>query len=136
MSEVLVESVFAQAALVAYACDLGVGIYLVPSALAFVDFPEHGFALVGGKLRRHYVPLPLVPLPTVRLPDRTAIFSPRCRASGVGATGTCLLAGLTHVMPCVWLTLYVQLYTLRFSDQGAERQAYRCLDLRGPTRRR
>jgi hypothetical protein len=72
MTEQLVGLVFAQADLVAYACDLGIGIYLVPSALALLDSPEHRFALVVGKLCRHYAPLPLVPLPTLRLPDRTA----------------------------------------------------------------
>src|SRR5918998_441266 len=72
MPEELVGLVFAQADLVAYACDLGVGIYLVPSALTLVDSPEHAFTLVVGKLCRHYPPLPLVPPPTVRLPDRTA----------------------------------------------------------------
>jgi hypothetical protein len=45
-----------------------------------VDSPEHRFALVVGKLCRHYAPLPLVPFPTVRLPDRTATHSTRCRA--------------------------------------------------------
>jgi hypothetical protein len=82
--EQLVGLVFAQADLVAYACDLGVGVYLVPSALVLVDSPEHGFALVVGKLCRHYVPLPLVLPPTVRLPDRTAIC-PRRRLSGAVA---------------------------------------------------
>jgi hypothetical protein len=72
MPEELVGLVFAQADLVAYVCDLGVGVYLVPSTLALVDSPEHGFVLVVGKLCWHYAPLPLVPLPTVRLPDRTA----------------------------------------------------------------
>jgi hypothetical protein len=72
MPEELVGLDFAQADLVAYACDLGVGVYLVPSALTLVDSPEHGIALVVGKLCRHYVPLPLVPFPTVRLPDRIA----------------------------------------------------------------
>jgi hypothetical protein len=37
-----------------------------------VDSPEHLSALVVGKLCRHYAPLPLVPPPIVRLPDRTA----------------------------------------------------------------
>jgi hypothetical protein len=38
-------------------CDLGVGVYLVPSALALVDSPEHGFALIVSKVRRlHAVP--------------------------------------------------------------------------------
>src|SRR5215217_2843363 len=55
-----------------YACDLGVWVYLVPSALTLVDSPEHRSALVIGKHCRHYAPLPLVPLPTLRLPDRTA----------------------------------------------------------------
>jgi hypothetical protein len=73
MPEQLVGLVFAQADLVAYACDLGVGVHLIPSALTLVDSPEHGFALVVGKLCRHYAPLPIVPLLTVRLPDRTAI---------------------------------------------------------------
>jgi hypothetical protein len=72
MPEELVGLVFAQADLVAYVCELGVGIYLVPSAQALLDCPEHGFALVVGKLCGHYAPLPLVPLLTVRLPDRTA----------------------------------------------------------------
>src|SRR5919107_4143949 len=76
MPEELVGLVFAQADTLAYACDLGVGVYLVPSALALVDSPEHRFALVVGKLCRHYVPLPLVPLPIVRLPDRATIHPP------------------------------------------------------------
>jgi hypothetical protein len=46
MPEELVGLVFAQANALAYACDLGVGVYLVPSALALLDSPEHGFALV------------------------------------------------------------------------------------------
>jgi hypothetical protein len=37
-----------------------------------VDSREHLSALVVGKLCRHYAPLPLVPPPIVRLPDRTA----------------------------------------------------------------
>src|SRR5687768_12582086 len=88
MPEQLVGSVFTQADLVAYACDLGVGVYLVPSALTLVDSPEHRLALVVGKLCRHYAPLPLVPPPTVRLPDRTAtcprrrLFRARPRAHG------------------------------------------------------
>jgi hypothetical protein len=73
MPEELVGLVFAQADLVAYVCDLGVGIYLVPSSLALLDSPEHRLALVVGKLCRHYALLPLVLLLTVRLPDRTAI---------------------------------------------------------------
>jgi hypothetical protein len=72
MPEQLVGLIFAQADLVAYSCDLGVGVYLVPSALALVDSREHLSALVVGKLCRHYAPLPLVPPPIVRLPDRTA----------------------------------------------------------------
>ena len=40
--------------LVAYACDLGVGVYLVPSTLTLVYSPEHRFELVVGKpLVRH-----------------------------------------------------------------------------------
>src|SRR5829696_1238308 len=50
MPEQFVGLVFAQADLVAYACELGVGIYLVPSALALVDSPEHGFALIVSRL--------------------------------------------------------------------------------------
>src|SRR5215207_3070834 len=76
--EQLVGLIFAQADLVAYACDLGVGVYFVPSALALVDSSEHRSALVIGKLCRHYAPLPLVPPPTVRLPDRTATRPRRC----------------------------------------------------------
>jgi hypothetical protein len=68
--EQLVGLVFAQANHVAYACDLSVGVYLVPSALALVDSPEHRFALVVAKICRHYAPLPLVSLSTVRLPER------------------------------------------------------------------
>jgi hypothetical protein len=71
MPEQLVGLIFAQADLFAYMCDLGVGVYLVPSALALLDSPEHRFALVVGKLCGHYAPLPLVPPPTLRLPDRT-----------------------------------------------------------------
>jgi hypothetical protein len=87
MAEQLVGLVFAQADALANAGDLGVGVYLVPSALALVDGPEHGFVLVLGKLCRHYAPLPLVPLPSVRLPDRTTIHSAR------DAALTPLLAG-------------------------------------------
>src|SRR5215217_7107553 len=72
MPEQLVGLIFAQADLVAYACDLGVGVYLAPSALALVDSPEHRFALMVGKLSWHSAPLPLVPPLTLRLPDRTA----------------------------------------------------------------
>src|SRR5829696_7021317 len=50
MPEELVGLVFAQADLVAYACDLGVGVYFVPSALALVDSSEHGFALIVSRL--------------------------------------------------------------------------------------
>ena len=77
MPEQLVGLVFAQADLVAYVCDLSVGVYLVPSALALVDSPEHRSALVVGKLCRHYAPLPLVPLPTLRLPGRSKLHSAR-----------------------------------------------------------
>jgi hypothetical protein len=52
MPEQLVGLVFAQADLVAYACDLGVGVYLVPSALTLVDSPEHGFALIVSRVMR------------------------------------------------------------------------------------
>jgi hypothetical protein len=78
MPEELVGLVFAQADLVAYAYDLGVGVYLVPSALALLDSLEHLSALVIAKLCRHYAPSPLVPPPTVRLPDRTATRPRRC----------------------------------------------------------
>jgi hypothetical protein len=81
MPEELVGLVFAQADLVAYACDLGVGVYLVPSALTLVDSREHLSALVVGKLCRHYAPLPLVPPPIVRLPDRTATCPLRTASS-------------------------------------------------------
>src|ERR671920_1975539 len=67
LPEQLVGLIFAQADALAYVCDLGVGIYLVPSTLALVDSSEHRFALVVGKLCRHYAPLPLVLLLTVRL---------------------------------------------------------------------
>src|SRR5215211_2147818 len=81
MTEELVGLVFAQADLVAYSCDLGVGIYLVPSALTLMDSREHLSALVVGKLCRHYAPLPLVPPPIVRLPDRTATCPLRTASS-------------------------------------------------------
>jgi hypothetical protein len=94
MPEELIGLVFAQADLVAYACDLGVGVYLVPSALALLDSPEHGSALVVGKLCRHYAPLPLVPPPTLRLPDRTTTRPcwrlPRTGRTSVRQNGTCL----------------------------------------------
>src|SRR5215204_1904380 len=100
MPEELVGLVFAQADLAAYACDLCVGVYLVPSALALVDSPEHRSALVVGKLCRHYAPLPLVTPPTVRLPDRTStcpIFA--CsRASQLGITSGC--TGYLRVASC------------------------------------
>jgi hypothetical protein len=54
--EQLVGLIFAQADALAYACDLGVGIYFLPSALTLVDSREHGFSLVVGKLYRHYAP--------------------------------------------------------------------------------
>jgi hypothetical protein len=72
MPEQLIGLIFAQADALAYACDLGVGVYLVPSALTLLDSPEHRSALVDGKLCGHYAPLPLVPPPIMRLPDRTA----------------------------------------------------------------
>jgi hypothetical protein len=81
LPEQLVGFIFAQADLVAYACDLGVGVYLVPSAFALVDSPEHGFALVVGIICRHYAPLPLVTPLSVRLPDRTAICPLRTASS-------------------------------------------------------
>src|SRR5919107_1721426 len=46
MTEQLVGLVFAQADLIAYASDLGVGVYLVPCALALEDSPEHRLALI------------------------------------------------------------------------------------------
>jgi hypothetical protein len=55
--EQLVGLVLAQADVLAYACNLGVGIYLVPSALALVDSPEHGFALIVSRVTwLHTVP--------------------------------------------------------------------------------
>src|SRR5215217_1331045 len=78
--EQLVGLVFAQADALTYECDIGVGVYLVPSTLALVDSLEHRSALVIGKFCRHYAPLPLVPPPIVRLPDRTAT-RPRRRLS-------------------------------------------------------
>jgi hypothetical protein len=64
MPEQLVGLVFAQAAALAYARDLGVGVYLIPSALALVDSPEHRFALVVGKpLLRHVYSFTLPTLP-------------------------------------------------------------------------
>jgi hypothetical protein len=54
MPEQLVGLIFAQAGALAYACDLGVGVYLAPSALALVDSSEHRSALVVGKLCWHY----------------------------------------------------------------------------------
>jgi hypothetical protein len=57
MPEQFVGLVFAQADLAAYACDLGVGVYLVPSALALVDSPEHGFALIVSRVTRLYIVL-------------------------------------------------------------------------------
>jgi hypothetical protein len=91
--EQLVGSVFAQTELVAYACDLGVRVYLVPSTLALADGPEHRFALVVGELCRYYAALPLVPLPTARLPDSTAT-RPRWRLSSAvtAAVGIPLMA--------------------------------------------
>jgi hypothetical protein len=53
----LVGLVFALACALAYACDLGIGVYLVPSTFALVDSPEHRFPLAVGKpLLRHAVP--------------------------------------------------------------------------------
>jgi hypothetical protein len=50
--EQLIGLVFAQADLVAYACDLGVGIYFGLSDLALVDSSEHGFALIVSRVTR------------------------------------------------------------------------------------
>jgi hypothetical protein len=83
-----------------YACDLGVWVYLVPSALTLVDSPEHRSALVIGKLCRHYAPLPLVPLPTLRLPDRTATRPRLPRTGKELATNSRLLSG-------VWCTFHL-----------------------------
>jgi hypothetical protein len=104
MPEDLVGLVFAQAELVAYACDLGVGIYLVPSALTLVDSPEHLSALVVGKLCRHYAPLPLVP-PIVRLPDRTATcpYAPLPRRP------------LSYAMSCIFIPPSASRHTLNGS---------------------
>src|SRR5215208_288290 len=52
MPEQLVGLVFAQADLVAHACDLSVGVYLVPSALTLADSSEHGFALIVSRVMR------------------------------------------------------------------------------------
>jgi hypothetical protein len=52
MPEQLVRLVFAQADALAYACDLGVGVYFVPSALTLVDSREHGFALIVSRVMR------------------------------------------------------------------------------------
>jgi hypothetical protein len=115
LPEQLVGFIFAQADLVAYACDLGVGVYLVPCALALLDSPEHRSALVVGKLCRHYAPLPLVPPPTLRLPDRTAIRPRRClpRTSEIVATKSKLLSG-------VWCTFHLaQLSGEPARQQGA-----------------
>src|SRR5919112_4795522 len=90
MPEELVGLIFAQADLVAYVCDLGFGGYLVPSTFALLDSPEHRSALVIGKLCRHYAPLPLVPLPIVRLPDRTATCSHRCLPRAYPKTPNCM----------------------------------------------
>jgi hypothetical protein len=49
LPEELVGLVLAQAYALAYAPDLGIGVYLVPSTFALVDGPEHRFALVVGK---------------------------------------------------------------------------------------
>jgi hypothetical protein len=101
MPEELVGLVFAQAGTLAYACDFGVGIYLVPSTLAFVDSPEHRFALMVGKLFWHYAPLPLVPPPTVRLPDRSAT-RPGRRLSRAGKE----LATNSKLLPGIWCTFH------------------------------
>jgi hypothetical protein len=89
MPEQFVGSVFAQADALSCSCDLGVGVYLVPSALALVDSREHLSVLVVGKLCRYYAPLPPVPPPIVRLPDRTATCPyapPPCGPHGYYAT--------------------------------------------------
>jgi hypothetical protein len=81
LPEQLIGSIFAQADLVAYACDLGIGVYLVPSAFALVNRSEHGFALVVSIICRHYAPLPLVP-PA----DREATASQRQQTPGIPLT--------------------------------------------------
>jgi hypothetical protein len=107
MPEQLVGLVFAQADLVAYACDLGVGVYLVPSALALVDSREHRSALVVGKLCRHYAPLPLVPLPIVRLPDREATRSYRDPPPPVPPPHGRELAIKSKLLSDVWCTFHL-----------------------------
>jgi hypothetical protein len=52
MPEELVGLIFAQADALTYSCDLGVGVYLVPSALALVDSLEHRFALIVSRVTR------------------------------------------------------------------------------------
>jgi hypothetical protein len=61
LPEQLVGSVFAQADAFAYACNLGIGVHTVPSALALVDSLEHCFALIISKVS------PLHTVPFVRL---------------------------------------------------------------------
>jgi hypothetical protein len=57
LPEKLVGLVFAQADALAYACDLSVGVYLIPAAFALVDGPEHGFSLIVSEVTRlHAVP--------------------------------------------------------------------------------
>jgi hypothetical protein len=97
LAEKLVGFVFVQADLGAYARDLGVGVHLVPSALALVYRTEHAFALLVGKLPRYHAPLPLFLPSAVRLPNLTAIRrSPaikarekRDRRADVVAFGSC-----------------------------------------------
>jgi hypothetical protein len=97
MGEKPVGFVFVQADLGAHARDLGVGVYLVPSALALVYRPEHAFALLVGKLPRHHAPLPLFLPSAVRLPNLTAIrrspaikaLEKRDRRADVVAFGSC-----------------------------------------------
>ena len=72
LPEQLVGCVRRQADLVTHARHLGVGVHPVPCAPALVYRPEHRSALLVGKLCWHHAPFPLIPLPTVRLPERTA----------------------------------------------------------------
>jgi len=50
MPEQLVGLAFAQADALAHACDLGFRVYLVPSAFAPVDGPEHRFAPIVSRV--------------------------------------------------------------------------------------
>jgi hypothetical protein len=59
--EQFIRLVFAEADVIAYALDLGVGVQFVPPAFTIMHGQEHPFTLLGGKLLRHHTALSACP---------------------------------------------------------------------------